>query len=240
MLAPTLRRALAMLRRTPLHPQWLLGARKQTAVLVAAEARGVVLDVGCADRWVEQLLPPECHYIGIDYLVTGRDMYGSRPDVYCDASVLPIADGIIDTVVILDVVEHLARPREALREIARVLRPNGRLVLTMPFLYPIHDAPHDYQRFTAHGLIREIEVSGMRVEHVAPALGSAETAGLVSCLAVSGMTLTALQKRSPGLPLLPLLALSIPFINVFAWVLGRLLPSWAPVTAGYRLVATKT
>lgn len=239
MLAPGLRRTLALLRHTPLHPQWLLGARNGAASLVAADARGVVLDIGCGDRWVEKCLPPGCAYIGLDYLVTGRDMYGSRPDVYGDASVLPIADDSVDTVVILDVVEHLARPREALGEIVRVLRPDGRLLLTMPFLYPIHDAPHDYQRFTVHGLLRELESVGLRAERITPSMGSAETAGLVSCLAVGGMAVQALQKRRPGMLLLPLLVLAIPLINVLAWASGRLLPSWSSVTAGYQLVATK-
>jgi SAM-dependent methyltransferase len=239
MLAPRLRRGFGVLRRTFLHPQWLLGGRDGIASLVVTNARGLVLDIGCNDRWVEKSLSPGCRYIGIDYLVTGRDIYGSRPDIYADASTLPIADASIDTVLILDVVEHLSKPREALNEISRVLRPNGRLLLEMPFLYPIHDAPHDYQRFTAHGLVREMEAVGLRVDSLVPSIGAAETAGLVSCLTVSGMAVQILQKRSFGVLLLPMLALSIPIINIVAWSLGRLLPSWDAVAAGYRLTATK-
>lgn len=239
MLAPRLRRLFAWLRRTPLHPQWLLGAQNGAAALVRSSAKGVVLDIGCADRWVEKCLSPGCEYVGIDYLVTGRDMYGSRPDIYGDASLLPIADESVDTVVILDVVEHLSRPREALGEIARVLRADGRLLLTMPFLYPIHDAPHDYQRFTAHGLMREMDIAGLRIDRMTPSLGSAETAALVACLAISGMAVQSIQDRRIGMLMLPLLVASIPLVNIVGWGLGRLLPSWSSVTAGYRLVATK-
>jgi len=222
-------------RRTPLHPQWLLGSNRGTAGWVARSASGCVLDIGCADRWIERHLPPDSEYIGLDYLVTGKHMYGSRPDVFADASSMPLADESVDTVVILEVMEHLRKPREAQQEIARVLRPQGRLLLSMPFLYPVHDVPHDYQRLTIHGLMRDVEAAGLRVDNVVPALGSAETAGLICCLALGGMSLRAVQRRSPGLLLLPLLIAAIPV----AWLGGRLLPSWDAITAGYQLAASK-
>lgn len=227
------------LRHTPLHPQWLLGRNKDTADCVAKFGSGRVLDIGCADRWVEQQLPSGSEYIGLDYLATGKHMYGSRPDAFADASCLPLVDESIDTVVMLEVMEHLRHPREALQEIARVLRPQGSLLLTMPFLYPMHDAPHDYQRLTIHGLARDVEAAGLRVDALLPALGSAETAGLICCLALGGMSLRAVQRRSPSVLLLPLAIIAIPAVNVIAWLGGRLLPSWDAITAGYRLIASK-
>lgn len=234
-----LRRLVDLLRRTPLHPQWLLGPQAATVARLKAVAAGRVIDIGCADRWVERQLPPGCEYIGIDYLATGKLMYGARPDLFADAATLPLQDASADTVVILEVVEHLRHPREALHEIARVLRPQGRLMLTMPFLYPIHDAPHDYQRYTAHGLAREVEQAGLRIDAVEPSLGSSETAGLVANLALGGMAVEALRRRSPAMLLVPLVALAVPAINLLAWLGGRLLPSWPAVTAGYTVVASK-
>ena len=238
MRAEALRKIANYLRRTPLHPQWLLGSNERTARWVVQSARGRILDIGCADRWIERRLPHGSDYIGLDYLATGKYMYGARPDLFADASQLPLADASVDTVVILEVMEHLRRPREALQEIARVLRPQGCLLLTMPFLYPVHDAPHDYQRLTLHGLVRDVEAAGLRVDALTPALGSAETAGLIACLAVGGMALVAIQRRSVALVLVPLALAAIPVINVFAWLGARLLPSWDALTAGYRLAAT--
>jgi SAM-dependent methyltransferase len=166
-------------------------------------------------------------------------MYRARPDLFADAAYLPVADSSADTVVILEVLEHLRFPGDALREIARVLRPGGRLLLTMPFLYPVHDAPHDYQRYTVHGLIREMENAGLDVENVQPSLASSETAGLIANLALSGMGLAAIQRRSPAVLLLPLIALAIPAINISSCLLGRLLPSWPAIAAGYILTASK-
>lgn len=228
------------LRRTPLHPQWLLGSNKRVARWLAESAKGRVLDIGCADRWVEPRLSSGCEYIGLDYPVTGQQMYGSRPDVLADASAMPLADESIDTVIILEVLEHLRHPREALQEIARILRPQGKVLLSMPFLYPIHDAPHDYQRLTIHGLARDAESAGLRVDSLTPNLGSAETAGLIASLALGGMSLHAIRQRRPGALLAPVLLVIIPIINLFSWVLGRLLPAWGAITAGYQLTATKT
>jgi SAM-dependent methyltransferase len=240
MRAEPIRRIFKHLRRTPLHPQWLLGSNEATGRWVARTARGRILDIGCADRWIEQRLPHGSDYIGLDYLATGKRMYGARPDLFADASQLPLADASVDTVVILEVMEHLRRPREALQEIVRVLRPAGRLLLTMPFLYPIHDAPHDYQRLTIHGIARDVEAAGLRIDALTPMLGSAETAGLIACLALGGMSLRAVQQRSPSLLLVPLLAAVIPVINLLAWLGGRLVPSWDAITAGYQLAASKT
>jgi SAM-dependent methyltransferase len=234
-----IRRFASRLRRTPLHPQWLLGGTEKTGKWVSENAQGHVLDVGCADRWVEGWLAPGCVYLSVDYPVTGKQLYGARPDVFADASQLPLQDASMDTVILLEVLEHLRKPQDALQEIARVLRPQGRLLLSVPFLYPAHDAPHDYQRLTVHGLFRDIEATGLRVEGITPTLGSAETAGLIACLAMGGMAVQAIERRSASLVFVPFLALAIPLINLTAWFVGLALPSWSAITAGYRVRASR-
>lgn len=228
-----------VLRRTPLHPQWLLGGQSAIADWVARDAHGRVLDVGCADRWIASRLSGECDYIGLDYPVTGQDMYGAKPDIFADAGRLPLADDSMDTVIMLEVLEHLRNPREAMAEANRVLRSGGRLLLSVPFLYPIHDAPHDYQRLTRHGVVRDADTAGFHVEVVSGRLGSLETAGLVACLSIGGMCLEALKRRSPSMALVPFLLLLLPAINLSAWLGERLLPSWGAMTNGYLLTARK-
>jgi SAM-dependent methyltransferase len=233
------RRLVRGLRRTPLHPQWLLGGNGIRGSWVQQQARGVVLDIGCADRWLEKWVPCAASYIGLDYPTTGKFLYGARPDIFADTGRLPFVDSCIDTVVILEVMEHIRLPREALHEIARVLRPQGRILLTMPFLYPIHDAPHDYQRLTIHGLMRDAQSAGLHIDELSPTLGSAETAGMIACLAMAGMALRAVQRRSPAIVFVPILLAMIPVVNLLAWLSGKLLPSWEAITAGYRLTGVK-
>lgn len=73
-------------------------------------------------------------------------------DVVCDAHNLPFAADTFEIVVCTEVLEHLINPHSALKEIRRVLKPGGRLLLTTRFIFPIHDAPGDFFRFTAFGL----------------------------------------------------------------------------------------
>ena len=76
----------------------------------------------------------------------------SGADVIGDAHKLPFKDGEIDIIVANNVIEHFYNPQQAVSEMHRVLKKGGRLYFTIPFLYPVHEAPHDYVRFTRFGL----------------------------------------------------------------------------------------
>jgi SAM-dependent methyltransferase len=236
---PRLRRLMARVKSTPLHPQWLLGDTSLVAQWVLKNASGTVLDVGCADRWLEKHLQATCRYLAVDYPPTGSQLYGAHPTVYANASSLPFRTASIDTVVLLEVLEHVDEPRQTLSSISRVLKSGGHLLLTMPFLYPIHDAPHDYQRYTLFGLTREIRAAGLVLEEVTPKLHAAETAGLIMCIALAGVSMRTVDKKSIALVLTPLLAGAIPIVNILAWVVGKLFPNWENVNAGYSLIARK-
>src|SRR4030095_5709220 len=84
-----------------------------------------------------------------------------------DAQALGLADAVFDVVLCTEVLEHLPEPQRALDEMFRVLKPSGTLLLTTRFLFPIHDAPHDYFRFTKYGLrylLRRFEILEVREE----------------------------------------------------------------------------
>lgn len=74
------------------------------------------------------------------------------PDVVGDLCLLPIATHSLDAVIALEVLEHVRNPIAACSEIARVLKPNGVIILSTPFIFPIHDNPYDYYRYTKYGL----------------------------------------------------------------------------------------
>lgn len=234
-----LRRFVDLFRRTPFHPQWLLVHRKIEVEVIRTRAFGTVLDVGCFDCWVREHLPPDSRYIGLDYPATGIALYQSHPDVFADASELPLDDNCIDTVVMFQTLEHVARPAEALSESHRVLRCGGVLLLSVPFLYPLHDEPYDFTRLTSHGLRMALENAGFSVNMIKPTLGSAETAGLTVCLSLSGMSLIAIKERSFSLIFVPLAVAAIPFVNLCSWLLAKTFPTWDAISAGYIVVAHK-
>ncbi|MEZ5484192.1 MAG: class I SAM-dependent methyltransferase [Lysobacteraceae bacterium] len=204
-------------------------------LLVRRYAWGRVLDIGCADQWIRPHLPNGCDYIGLDSLKTGGALYNAKPDVFADACDLPLQDSSVDTVLMLEVLEHIRNPSKALSEVARVLRPGGGLLLTLPFLYPVHDAPHDYQRYTSHGLVRELQSVGFVVDDPVETLESIETAGLLASLALAGVGSEILQKKNLTLLALPFIVAFIPVINISCWLAGLVLPTWSALTVGYRI-----
>lgn len=81
---------------------------------------------------------------------------------------LPFEDSEFDTVLLTDVLEHIPEPLHAMTEIARVLRPGGKLILSVPFFYWIHEEPHDYYRYTKFALERFCDLSGLNVLELRP------------------------------------------------------------------------
>lgn len=75
-----------------------------------------------------------------------------NPDVVCDVCDMPFSDNSFDAVFLIEVLEHVHNPPKALSEIYRVLKPGGILIFSVPFIFPLHDRPGDYFRYTKYGL----------------------------------------------------------------------------------------
>jgi SAM-dependent methyltransferase len=92
---------------------------------------------------------------------------GAGVQILGDAQALGIRSDTFEVVLCTEVLEHLPEPQRAIDEMWRVLRPGGTLLLTTRFLFPIHDAPHDYFRFTKYGLrhlLRQFEILDVEEE----------------------------------------------------------------------------
>lgn len=84
-------------------------------------------------------------------------------DIVADAYELPYADGAVDAVHCEAVLEHLEFPETAVREMYRVLRPEGEIFAATPFLQAFHGYPDHYQNFTLTGHVRLFERVGFSV-----------------------------------------------------------------------------
>lgn len=71
-----------------------------------------------------------------------------EPDHVADIHALPFTDNTYDMVLCTEVIEHCHTPQQAVDELIRITKPGGVIVLTTRFMFPIHDYPHDYWRFT--------------------------------------------------------------------------------------------
>jgi len=76
-----------------------------------------------------------------------------KPDMVMNLETLDgISDNSIDAIFCLEVLEHVKQPWKAAEAIFRVLKADGILIGSTPFLFPLHDEPHDYYRYTIHGI----------------------------------------------------------------------------------------
>lgn len=128
----------------------------------ALELKGRILDVGSGSGPYSAMLK-DCSCVRID--VTPA----VSPDALAQADALAFVDGSFDGVLCTEVLEHLKEPRAALGEIQRVLRPGGVLYVSAPQTWGLHYEPHDYWRFTRHGLRLLLESAGfdvLRVERI--------------------------------------------------------------------------
>lgn len=86
-----------------------------------------------------------------------------RPDVQADAVVLPFRDACFDSAICAELFEHVADPAGVLREVHRVLKDAGAVLITVPFLHQIHADPHDFGRYTDEYWRTTLAAAGFRV-----------------------------------------------------------------------------
>jgi SAM-dependent methyltransferase len=156
---------------------WYRGRRRVLAAVldglaVPADAR--ILDAGCGSGrnmvdlarrgrvWGVELAPSSLE------AAVARQVGEVRPGSLED--VLPFEDGSFDLALALDVLEHVGDDAFAMRELARVVRPGGRLVLTVPqyaWLWGEHDVlAHHHRRYTRRGLVARVADTGWTVERL--------------------------------------------------------------------------
>jgi SAM-dependent methyltransferase len=138
---------------------------------VAPMARGRLLDVGCGDKPYEAFFRPYVtEYVGVEheatFAATNASRSGGGPDVVYDGRTLPFGDGSFDTVMSVQVLEHTPDPQRLIDEMARVLAPDGTLILTAPFSFRLHEEPHDYFRYSPYGLKAMLAHAGLEVVDV--------------------------------------------------------------------------
>jgi SAM-dependent methyltransferase len=147
---------------------------------VAPSARGRLLDVGCGNKpYAEIFRPFVSEYIGVEHeasfsMTNAQADRATSPDVLYDGHRLPFADESFDTLLNIQVLEHTPAPQALLNEMARVLKKDGLLILSVPFCFRLHEEPHDYFRYTPHGIRTMCEVAGLEVTemHAQGSLGS--------------------------------------------------------------------
>lgn len=106
-----------------------------------------VLDVGCGIKPYRDLFKTSS-YTGIDIQGGGHDDTQKAADEFYDGVHIPFPEQSFDAIICTQVLEHAEDPEELIKECGRVLAKNGALFISMPFMYPEHESPYDFRRFT--------------------------------------------------------------------------------------------
>lgn len=227
-------------KATPFHPQWLAIRENYKSMLeLEAYIHGLVVDIGCGRKEVMKYLPENCNYIGLDNYYTSTNWYKSQPEVYSDAHALPFRTESIDTIILLDVLEHLPDTDKCLFEIRRVLVKNGILILQVPFIYPVHDAPLDFYRWTVFGIRKIIEKNNLIIVKEIYQGEPSDTSFLLLNIALSKTMLNWIERRNPA----SLLVVFLPFVILFNNIIARMMTLISPpdqiMPFGYRIIIQK-
>ncbi len=205
---------------------------------VAPRAHGALLDVGCGEKPYEAFFTPYVtSYVGVEHEATFGLTHAAKrssgPDVYYDGTRLPFDDASFDTVLNVQVLEHTPEPQQLVNEMARVLRPGGLLIVNVPFSFRLHEEPHDYFRYSPHGLRYMTERAGLDVIEIVPQgsiwslLGHKLNSYLAFRVARMGGVTQALGKLSQEAT-----TRTAPRI----WTMPAVIPLMASVSAGARVL----
>lgn len=179
--------------------------------------KGRLLDIGCGSKPYKKLFVVN-EYVGLDIdseITRKRNV----AEFLYDGKLFPLPSNSFDSALCNQVLEHVFNPDDFLSEIYRVLKPNGKLLLTVPFVWDEHEQPYDYARYSSFGLKSLLEKNGFHVlEH--KKIGADAT---IIFQLINAYIFKVIQDW-PRLVRLMLTVSLVAFFNILGLILGWLLP----------------
>ena|GEM_PF-255656 len=125
----------------------------------------MVLDAGAGECRLKPLFHQH-RYVACDLGVGDSNWNYRGLDCLCTLDSLPFRSASFHGVLLVEVLEHLASPAASVNELGRVLKPGGLLYLSTPFMFPLHQIPHDFARHTRYGIERLLSCAGFEVVRI--------------------------------------------------------------------------
>lgn len=127
----------------------------------ASMLSGCLLDIGCGVKPYKDFFDVD-EYKGLE-IATEQSYKRAIADYFYDGNSFPLESSSFDSALCNQVLEHVFNPDEFLTEIHRVLKKDGKLLLTVPFVWDEHEQPNDYARYSSFGLKSLLEKNGFLV-----------------------------------------------------------------------------
>ena len=144
--------------------------RALSAFAQSLPAGSLVLDAGSGEGQYARLFHNQ-RYVGVDLGVGDAAWDYTRLDARADLTALPFRSGSFAAAIHVVTLEHVREPACVLREIARTLVAGGTLLVVAPHEWEVHQAPHDYFRYTRYGLAYLLEEAGLQEIDIRPVGG---------------------------------------------------------------------
>jgi SAM-dependent methyltransferase len=145
------------------------------------KASAPLLDLGCGNKPYKEYYPPG-EVVGAD---VSQSSLGCVDVIIQPNGPLPFADGSFESILCTQVLEHVEDPHLLIQETCRVLRPGGKMILTCPFIWELHERPHDFLRFSEYWLTKYLTEAGFEVEALHRQGGDLATVGQLICLSLA-------------------------------------------------------
>ncbi|MGC8981895.1 MAG: class I SAM-dependent methyltransferase [Minisyncoccia bacterium] len=131
---------------------------------LSGNLKGKLLDIGCGNKPYEHLFKVDS-YLGIEiYTAKNRK---NKADLFYDGRNFPFPDETFDSILATEVFEHVFNPDEFLKEVNRIMKKGGKLLITVLFVWEEHEQPYDYARYTYFGLQYILEKNGFKIiDHI--------------------------------------------------------------------------
>ena len=124
---------------------------------------GKMMDFGCGSKPYQSLFNHVSEYIGVDYSGEGHSHENEEIDIYYNGQMLPFEAEYFDSIFSSEVFEHLFNVEDILFELYRVMKYNGKIFVTCPFVWNEHEVPIDYARYTQFALKYLFEKNGFHI-----------------------------------------------------------------------------
>lgn len=111
---------------------------------------GNILDLGCGEKPYSNLFKT-ANYIGLDYENSTHEIKNLTADIYYDGNKIPFDNNYFDALLCTEVITHVKDFVNIIGEIHRVMKPGGKALITLPFIWFENEPPNDYYRFTSWG-----------------------------------------------------------------------------------------
>jgi SAM-dependent methyltransferase len=209
-----------------------------------AKATDLLIDVGSGDRKWEKHTPGGCDYFAFDHTTAALSCpwRESHPHVVADALTMPVKSNVIGAVLNVFVIEHVKEPHILVRELCRIIKPNGYLILVGPGDICIsHGEPDNYFNLNRYAYRMLLEQNNMVIEQEEYPYKSFMT---IFFLVYAKIIRNDVYNRHLILKAFQFLLLFIslvisPIINVLAYVLDVIVPFDKRAYGAYMVLARK-